>query len=73
MSYVGSVQKSLDMYDEINNRMIDAATRGIGRLVDANIETTATKLTALQTQQQLAVQALSIANSQPNNLMQLFQ
>ena len=72
MAYVGTVQKSLEMYDEINNKMIDSATRGIGRLVDADMETTASKLMALQTQQQLAIQSLAIANSAPHNLMQLF-
>jgi flagellin len=72
MSYVGTVQKSLEMYDEINNKMIDSATSGIGRLVDADMETTSTRLRALETQQQLAIQSLGIANSAPQNLMQLF-
>ncbi|WP_189638050.1 flagellin [Rhizobium sp. R693] len=73
MSYVGTVQKSLEMYNEINNKMIDSTTSGIGRLVDADMETTATKLRALQTQQQLATQSLGIANAAPGNLVQLFQ
>lgn len=73
MSYVGTVQKSLEMYDEINNNMIDATTRGIGRLVDADMEVTASKMRALQTQQQLAVQSLGIANAAPGNIIQLFQ
>lgn len=72
MAYVGTVQKSLEMYDEINNNMIDAATSGIGRLVDADMETTATRLRALETQQQLAIQSLGIANAAPGNLVQLF-
>ncbi|MCS4088962.1 flagellin [Rhizobium sp. BK176] len=72
MSYVGSIQKSLEMYDDINNKMIDSATRGIGRLVDADMETTASKLRALQTQQQLAVQSLGIANQSPSRLLSLF-
>ena len=73
MAYVGTVQKSLEMYDEINKNMIDTATSGIGRLVDADMETTASKLRALQTQQQLATQSLAIANADPGNLVQLFQ
>ncbi|MBY3224807.1 MULTISPECIES: flagellin [Rhizobium] len=73
MAYVGTVQKSLEIYDENNNKMIDIATSGIGRLVDADMETTASKLRALQTQQQLAIQSLAIANTAPGNLMQLFQ
>ncbi|MBY5755891.1 flagellin [Rhizobium leguminosarum] len=67
MAYVGTVQKSLEIYDENNNKMIDIATSGIGRLVDADMETTASKLRALQTQQQLAIQSLAIANTAPGN------
>ncbi|TCU13740.1 flagellin [Rhizobium sullae] len=73
MAYVGSVQSSLEMYDEINKNMLDTATRGIGRLVDADMETTAVRLRALEAQQQLALQALGIANSAPSQLVQLFQ
>ena len=73
LAYVGTVQKSLEMYDEINDKMIDTATSGIGRLVDADMETTASKLRALQTQQQLAIQSLAIANAAPGNLARLFQ
>ncbi|MBY3321231.1 hypothetical protein HFO01_32345 [Rhizobium laguerreae] len=73
MAYVGTVQKSLEMYDEINDKMIDSVTSGIGRLVDADMESTASKLRALETQQQLAIQSLAIANAAPGNLGQLFQ
>jgi flagellin len=72
MAYVGTVQKSLEMYDEINHKMTDSATGGIGRLVDADMEATATNLRALQTQQQLAVQSLGIANQFPSRLLTLF-
>lgn len=73
MAHVGTVQKSLEMYDEINNKMIDSVTSGIGRMVDADMETTASTLQALQAQQQLAIQSLAIANASPRNLAQLFQ
>ncbi|MDE8762575.1 flagellin [Rhizobium sp. CBK13] len=73
MSYVGTVQKSLEMYNEINSKMTDSVTSGIGRLVDADMEATSSKLRALQAQQQLAVQGLGIANSAPGNLIRLFQ
>lgn len=73
MAYVGTVQKSLEMYEDLNHKMIDSVTSGVGRLVDADMETTSSKLRALQTQQQLAVQALGIANAAPGNLVQLFQ
>ncbi|WCA61649.1 flagellin [Agrobacterium tumefaciens] len=73
MAYVGSVQSALDLYDENNRKWIDSATRGVGRLVDADIEVTAVKLRALETQQQLAINGLHLANSQPSTILQLFQ
>ena len=45
----------------------------IGRLVDADMNEESTRLKALQTQQQLGVQALSIANSSAENIMSLFR
>jgi flagellin len=72
MAYVGSVQSALGLYDENNKNRIDAATRGIGRLVDADMEVTAVKLKALETQEQLAIQALGIANSEPARILELF-
>ena len=53
--------------------LIDLNTSSIGSLVDANMEEESTKLKALQTQQQLAVQSLSIANSSSQNVMTLFR
>nr|WP_082473151.1 flagellin [Methylobacterium sp. Leaf85] len=52
---------------------MDINTSSIGSLVDANIEEESTKLKALQTQQQLGVQALSIANSSSQNVLSLFR
>ena len=51
----------------------DSIQSGIGRLVDANMEEEATRLAALQTQQQLAIQALSIANASTQNILILFR
>lgn len=53
--------------------LIDANDRAIGALVDANMEEESTRLRALQTQQQLAVQSLSIANTSAQSILQLFQ
>ena len=72
MAYVGSVQTALAMHDEKNLRMIDTVNRGVGRLVDADMAEESARLRALQTQQQLSVSALNIANSAPQNIMQLF-
>jgi len=50
----------------------DTLTTGIGNLVDANMATESAQLTALQTKQQLGVQALSIANQAPQIILSLF-
>ncbi|MGY5794152.1 flagellin N-terminal helical domain-containing protein len=72
-SIVGSAQKGLDMASDHLSRLTDANDRGIGRLVDADMEQESSRLAALQTQQQLAVQSLSIANSSPQTILTLFQ
>jgi flagellin len=51
----------------------DTLTTGIGNLVDANMATESAQLTALQTKQQLGVQALSIANQAPQIALSLFR
>jgi len=51
----------------------DTLTTGIGNLVDANMATESAMLTALQTKQQLGVQALSIANGAPQIALSLFR
>ncbi len=52
---------------------MDAIDRGVGALVDADMNEESTKLQALQVQQQLGVQALSIANSSSQTILSLFQ
>lgn len=55
------------------SKLKDAVKSGIGALVDTDMEEASARLKALQTQQQLGVQALSIANSAPSTLQQLFR
>lgn len=55
------------------SKLSDAMTAGIGSLVDADMESASAKLQALQTQQQLGVQALSIANQAPQTILSLFR
>jgi flagellin len=50
----------------------DTTCTGIGNLVDADVAAVSAQLTALQTKQQLGVQALSIANQAPQHLLSLF-
>ncbi len=52
--------------------LMDANTRAVGALIDANMEEESTKLRALQTQQQLSVESLSIANASAQNVLSLF-
>ncbi|RAI00957.1 flagellin [Acuticoccus sediminis] len=53
--------------------LMDANTRAVGSLIDANMEEESTKLRALQTQQQLSVESLSIANASAQNVLALFR
>ncbi|NNH46014.1 hypothetical protein HLI03_30940 [Rhizobium laguerreae] len=73
MSVVGSTQKRVELADEFNASMMDNVDKGVGRLVDADMEQESARLAALQTQQQLAVQALNIANQSPQTIITLFQ
>jgi flagellin len=69
----GSAQKRIDIQADFVSQLSDALTAGIGSLVDANMEEASARLQALQVQQQLGIQALSIANQQPQNLLSLFR
>jgi flagellin len=52
---------------------MDSVNRGVGQLVDADMNAESTRLQALQTQQQLGVQALSIANQNSQSILSLFR
>lgn len=69
----GSAQKRIDIQSDFVGKLSDALTSGIGTLVDADMEEASARLQALQVQQQLGIQALSIANQQPQNLLSLFR
>ena len=69
----GSVQSRIETQKEFVGKLSDALTTGIGSLVDADMEATSARLQALQVQQQLATQSLSIANQQPQNILALFR
>ena len=69
----GSVQKRIDIQSEFVGQLTDALKTGIGVMVDTNMEEASARLQALQVQQQLATQALSIANQQPQGLLSLFR
>ncbi|CAM3226063.1 flagellin [Paracoccus aminovorans] len=55
------------------SKLADSLKAGAGALVDADMEEASARLQALQTQQQLGVQALSIANQAPQTILSLFR
>ena len=69
----GSAQKQIDIQSDFVGELSDAMKAGIGSMVDADMEEASARLQALQVQQQLGIQALSIANQQPQNLLSLFR
>ena len=70
---LGTKSKSLDRQLTFVNKLQDSMETGIGNLVDADLAKESARLTALQTKQQLGVQALSIANSSSQILLSLFR
>lgn len=72
LAALGGGGKALSLQDRILNRVSDAIEISIGNLVDANLARESSRLQALQVQQQLAIQTLSIANSAPNAILALF-
>lgn len=69
----GSVQGRIDTQASFVSKLTDALKAGIGSMVDADMEEASARLQALQVQQQLATQALSIANQAPQNVLSLFR
>ncbi len=69
----GTTQKRVEIQAEFMSNLVDNFTSGIGALVDANLEQASAKLQALQVQQQLGTQALSIANQAPQSILSLFR
>ncbi len=72
-STLGAITSRIDMQEDFVANLMDVIDKGVGRLVDADMNEESTRLKALQTQQQLGVQALSIANTNSENILRLFQ
>lgn len=73
LANLGSDVKKLEAHSSFVNKLRDSLTEGVGNLVDADMAKESARLQALQVKQQLGVQALSIANSQPQTILSLFQ
>ncbi|MCB2124407.1 MAG: flagellin [Rhodobacteraceae bacterium] len=69
----GSAEKRIDIQNTFVGKLSDALRAGIGSMVDADMEEASARLQALQVQQQLGIQSLSIANQAPQNVLSLFR
>ncbi len=70
---LGAVKSRIDSQSDFVRVLMEAVERGVGTLVDADMTEESTKLQALQVQQQLGVQSLSIANQSSQNILSLFK
>ncbi len=70
---LGAVKNRISTNSEFVKTLMDSVDRGVGQLVDADMNAESTRLQALQTQQQLGVQALSIANQNSQSILSLFR
>ena len=71
-SQLGTASDHITGMQSFTSSLSSALTAGVGALTDADMATESAKLTSLQTKQQLGIQALSIANQQPQVLLKLF-
>jgi flagellin len=69
----GSAQKRVETQATFVSKLTDSLNTGIGAIVDADLEEVSARLQALQVQQQLGVQSLSIANQAPQSILSLFR
>ena len=72
-SNLGAAKQRVTLQKNFVNALMDAVDRGVSALVDADMTEESTKLQALQVQQQLGTQALSIANQQSQSILSLFR
>ena len=72
-SDLGAAKKRVSLQQDFVTDLMDAIDRGVGQLVDADMNKESTRLQALQVQQQLGIQALSIANGNAQSILSLFR
>ena len=73
LSRLGTSSKAFAMHQTFVSKLQDAIDAGVGNLVDADLAKESAKFQALQTKQQLGIQALSIANQAPQTILSLFR
>jgi len=72
-SELGAVKNQIDGQIDYVGKLMDSIDKGIGSLVDADMNAESARLASLQVQQQLGIQALSIANQNSQNILSLFR
>ncbi|HEY4191725.1 MAG TPA: flagellin, partial [Mesorhizobium sp.] len=70
---LGANKSRIDLQKTFTQSLMDSIDRGVGQLVDADMNKESTRLQALQVQQQLGIQALSIANGSSQSILSLFR
>jgi flagellin len=70
---LGSQAKQIESHTTFVEKLTDTLEAGVGNLVDADLAKESARLQALQVQQQLGIQALSIANQAPQVILSLFK
>ena len=70
---IGAQAKQIDAHNTFVSKLSDVLETGVGNLVDADLAKESARLQALQVQQQLGTQALSIANTGPQTILALFK
>lgn len=70
---LGAAKSRIDTQKSFISKLSDSVEKGVGTLVDADMNKESARLSALQVQQQLGVQALSIANSSSQSILSLFR
>ena len=70
---IAAQSRSISLQKGFVDDLVDATKKGLGALVDADVASESATLQSLQVRQQLNIQALSIANQQPNTLLSLFR
>lgn len=73
LARLGTKARAFESYTTFVGKLQDSIDAGVGNLVDADLAKESAKLQALQTKQQLGIQALSIANSSSQSLLSLFR
>jgi flagellin len=73
LARMGTKSKALSLHSTFVSKLSDTLEAGVGNLVDADLAKESARLQALQTKQQLGIQALSIANQAPQTILSLFR